>query len=68
MAMTHNPFDDDQLDHLLNNAPKLSDHRSKEEVLNRLLADARLQDNVHLQEAQQPTNDEILMQEQQQPK
>lgn len=67
MAMTHNPFDDDQLDHLLNNAPKLSDHRSKEEVLNRLLADARLQDNVHLQEAQQPTNDEILMQEQQQP-
>ncbi|MFJ6207523.1 RNA polymerase subunit sigma [Lysinibacillus sp. NPDC092081] len=64
--MTHNQFDDDQLEHVLNNAPKLSDRRSKEEILNRLLADARLQDNVHLQEAiQQPIDDEITSQEQQ---
>ncbi|MFJ7182497.1 RNA polymerase subunit sigma [Lysinibacillus xylanilyticus] len=64
--MTHNQFDDDQLEHVLNNAPKLSDRRSKEEILNRLLADARLQDNVHLQEAiQQPIDDEITLQEQQ---
>lgn len=64
--MTHNQFDDDQLEHVLKNAPKLSDRRSKEEILNRLLADARLQDNVHLQEAiQQPIDDEITSQEQQ---
>ncbi len=62
--MTHNPFDDDQLEHILNNAPKLSDRRSKEEILNRLLADARLQDSVHLQAIQQPINDEITSQEQ----
>lgn len=53
--MTHKPFDDEQLEHVLNNAPKLSDHRSKEDILNRLMADARLQDNSYLQEAiQQP--------------
>ncbi len=64
--MTHNQFDDDQLEYVLNNAPKLSDHRSKEDILNRLLADARLQDNVHLQEAiQQPIDDEITLQKQQ---
>ncbi|MFF2176759.1 RNA polymerase subunit sigma [Lysinibacillus sp. NPDC058147] len=64
--MTHNQFDDDQLEHVLNNAPKLSDRRSKEDILNRLLADARLQDNVHLQEAiQQPIDGEITPQEQQ---
>ena len=64
--MTHNQFDDDQLEHLLNNAPKLSDRRSKEEIFNRLMTDARLQDNVHLQEAiQQPIDDEITSQEQQ---
>lgn len=64
--MTHNQFDDDQFEHVLNNAPKLSDRRSKEEILNRLLADARLQDNVHLQEAiQQPLDDEITSHEQQ---
>lgn len=64
--MTHNQFDDDQLEHVLNNAPKLSDRRSKEDILNRLLADARLQDNVHLQEAiQQPIDSEITPQEQQ---
>ncbi|KMY29739.1 RNA polymerase sigma factor SigX [Lysinibacillus xylanilyticus] len=64
--MKHNQFDDDQLEHVLNNAPKLSDRRSKEEILNRLLADARLQDNVHLHEAiQQPIDDEITLQEQQ---
>jgi len=51
--MTHKPFDDEQLEHVLNNAPKLSDHRSKEDILNRLMADARLQDNIHLQEAMQ---------------
>lgn len=62
--MTHNPFDDDQLEHILNNAPKLSDRRSKEEILNRLLADVRLQDSVHLQAIQQPINDEITSQEQ----
>ncbi|WP_155590415.1 RNA polymerase subunit sigma [Lysinibacillus cavernae] len=57
--MTHKPFDDEQLEHVLNNAPKLSDHRSKAEILNRLMADARLQDNIHLQEAiQQPIEDE----------
>ncbi|WP_235473338.1 hypothetical protein [Lysinibacillus macroides] len=57
--MTHKQFDDEHLEHVLHNAPKLSDHRSKEELLNRLLADARLQDNVHLQEAiQQPIEDE----------
>lgn len=49
--MTHENFDDEQLEKLLNNAPKLSDHRSKEDVLKRLLADARLQDNPHLQAA-----------------
>ena len=49
--MTHNDFDDHQLENLLNNAPKLPDHRSKEEVLKRLQADARLKDNFHLQEA-----------------
>ena len=66
MAMTHNQFDDDQLEHLLNNAPKLSDRRSKEEILNRLLTDARLQDNAHLQGAlQQPIDDEITSREQQ---
>ncbi len=64
--MTHNQFDDDQLEHILNNAPKLSDRRSKEEVLNRLLADARLQDNVHLQEAVQQPIEEMSAQEQQQ--
>ena len=64
--MTHNQFDDDQLEHVLNNAPKLSDRRSKEEILNRLLADARLQDNVHLQEAIQQPIDEMSVQEQQQ--
>lgn len=62
--MTHNPFDDDQLEHILNNAPKLSDRRSKEEILNRLLADARLQDSVHLQAIQQPIDNEITSQEQ----
>ncbi|MGE7949393.1 RNA polymerase subunit sigma [Lysinibacillus sp. NPDC093688] len=62
--MTHNQFDDDQLEHILNNAPKLSDRRSKEEILNRLLADARLQDHVHLQAIQQPIDDEITSQEQ----
>ncbi|MGE8034421.1 RNA polymerase subunit sigma [Lysinibacillus sp. NPDC093692] len=62
--MTGNPFDDDQLEHILNNAPKLSDRRSKEEILNRLLADARLQDSVHLQAIQQPIDDEITSQEQ----
>ncbi|MEK3730480.1 MULTISPECIES: RNA polymerase subunit sigma [unclassified Lysinibacillus] len=57
--MTHKPFDDEQLEHVLNNAPKLSDHRSKEDILNRLMADARLQDNSYLQEAiQQPKEDE----------
>ncbi|MFC9540881.1 RNA polymerase subunit sigma [Lysinibacillus sp. NPDC056959] len=61
--MTHNPFDDDQLEHILNNAPKLSDRRSKEEIVNRLLADARLQDSVHLQAIQQPIDDEITSQE-----
>lgn len=66
MAMTHNQFDDDQLEHLLNNAPKLSDRRSKEEILNRLLTDARLQNNTHLQGAiQQPIDDERTSQEQQ---
>ncbi|MGE7914419.1 RNA polymerase subunit sigma [Lysinibacillus xylanilyticus] len=65
--MTHNQFDDDQLERVLNNAPKLSDRRSKEEVLNGLLADARLQDNIHLQKAiQQPMDDEIISKEQQQ--
>lgn len=49
--MTHKNFDDEQLEKLLNNAPKLSDHRSKEDVLKRLLADARVQDNPHLQAA-----------------
>ncbi|MFB7155537.1 RNA polymerase subunit sigma [Lysinibacillus sp. NPDC056232] len=62
--MTHNQFDDDQLEHILNNAPKLSDRRSKEEILNRLLADARLQDHVQLQAIQQPIDDEITSQEQ----
>ncbi|OXS75486.1 RNA polymerase subunit sigma [Lysinibacillus sp. KCTC 33748] len=62
--MTGNPFDDDQLEHILNNAPKLFDRRSKEEILNRLLADARLQDSVHLQAIQQPIDDEITSQEQ----
>lgn len=62
--MTHNPFDDDQLEHILNNAPKLSDHRSKEEIVNRLLADARLQDSVQLQAIQQPIiDDEITSQQ-----
>lgn len=56
--MTHKQFDDDQLEQMLNNAPKLTDHRSKEEVLKRLLADARLQDNIHLQEAMQPQADD----------
>ncbi|MEK5231319.1 RNA polymerase subunit sigma [Lysinibacillus sp. FSL K6-0232] len=57
--MTHKQFDDEHLEHVLHNAPKLSDHRSKEDILNRLLADARLQDNAHLQEAiQQPLEDE----------
>ncbi|MFJ7733883.1 RNA polymerase subunit sigma [Lysinibacillus sp. NPDC097231] len=64
--MTHNQFDDDHLEHVLNNAPKLSDRRSKEEVLNRLLADARLQDNIHLQEAiKLPIDEEKTLQEQQ---
>ena len=49
--MTHKDFDDQQLENLLNNAPKLSDHRSKEEILKRLQADTRLQDNQYLQEA-----------------
>ncbi|WP_144787136.1 RNA polymerase subunit sigma [Lysinibacillus fusiformis] len=62
--MTHKPFDDEQLEHVLNNAPKLSDHRSKEDILNRLMADARLQDNIHLQEAmQEPIEDEPSQQE-----
>jgi len=62
--MTHKPFDDEQLEHVLNNAPKLSDHRSKEDILNRLMADARLQDNIHLQEAmQEPIDDEPSQQE-----
>lgn len=62
--MTHKPFDDEQLEHVLNNAPKLSDHRSKEDILNRLMADARLQDNIHLQEAiQQPVEDEQTQQQ-----
>lgn len=62
--MTHKPFDDEQLEHVLNNAPKLSDHRSKEDILNRLMADARLQDNIHLQKAiQQPIEDEQTKQE-----
>lgn len=61
--MTHKPFDDEQLEHVLNNAPKLSDRRSKEEILNRLMADARLQDNSHLQEAiQQPIENEEAQQ------
>ncbi|MGE6514580.1 RNA polymerase subunit sigma [Lysinibacillus sphaericus] len=61
--MTHKQFDDDQLDNVLNNAPKLSDHRSKDEVLKRLLADARLQDNIHLQEAvQEPIETQITTQ------
>lgn len=51
MAVTHKNFDGNQLENLLNNAPKLSDHRSKEDILKRLLADARLQDNPHLQAA-----------------
>ena len=55
--MTHKKFDDDQLENLLNNAPKLSDHRSKEDVLKRLRADVRLQDNPHLQAA---TNESII--------
>lgn len=63
--MTHNPFDDDQLEHILNNAPKLSDRRSKEEIVNRLLADARLQDSVHLQAIQQPIDDDITSQQEQ---
>ncbi|MFJ7952410.1 RNA polymerase subunit sigma [Lysinibacillus sp. NPDC096418] len=49
--MTHKDFDGDQLENLMKNAPKLPDSRSKEDVLNRLLADARLQDNTHLQAA-----------------
>ncbi|QDQ01949.1 RNA polymerase subunit sigma [Lysinibacillus fusiformis] len=58
--MTHKQFDDDQLENILNNAPKLSDHRSKDEVLKRLLADARLQDNIHLQDAvQEPIDTQI---------
>ncbi|MGE7093045.1 RNA polymerase subunit sigma [Lysinibacillus sp. NPDC048646] len=58
--MTHKQFDDDQLENVLNNAPKLSDHRSKDEVLKRLLADARLQDNIHLQDAvQEPIDTQI---------
>ncbi len=62
--MTHKSFDDEQLEHVLNNAPKLSDHRSKEDILNRLMADARLQDNIHLQEAmQEPIEDEPSQQE-----
>lgn len=57
--MTHKDFDGDQLENLLNNAPKLPDHRSKEDVLNRLLADARLQDNPHLHEAIHETIDTV---------
>lgn len=53
--MTHKDFDDQQLENLLNNAPKLSDHRSKEDVLKRLQADARLKDNQYLQEATSET-------------
>lgn len=55
--MTHKQFDDEQLEQMLSNAPKLTDHRSKDEVLKRLLADARLQDNIHLQEAIQPVDE-----------
>ena len=56
--MTPKQFDDDKLEQMLkNNAPKLTDHRSKEEVLKRLLDDARLQDNMHLQEAMQQEAD-----------
>lgn len=51
MTMTHKDFDDHQLENLLNSVPKLSDHRSKEEVLKRLQADARLKDHPHLQAA-----------------
>ncbi len=58
--MTHKQFDEDQLEQVLNNAPKLSDHRSKDEVLQRLLADARLQDNSHLQAAVQELNESQL--------
>ncbi|UED81603.1 RNA polymerase subunit sigma [Lysinibacillus sp. CD3-6] len=65
--MTHKQFDnDEQLEQMLKNAPKLTDDRSKEEVLKRLLADARLQDNIHLQEAmQQPTDSKVLEEQEQ---
>ncbi|GLC87194.1 RNA polymerase subunit sigma [Lysinibacillus piscis] len=66
--MTHNQFDDEQLEHLLNNAPKLSDQRSKEDVLKRLLADARLQNNQHLREATQQSYQEDAQPLQEQPK
>ncbi|MET4558972.1 rhodanese-related sulfurtransferase [Lysinibacillus parviboronicapiens] len=62
--MTHKQFDEDQLEQVLNNAPKLSDHRSKDEVLQRLLADARLQDNSHLQAAvQEPIESQLTTHE-----
>lgn len=66
--MTHKQFDDDQLENVLNNAPKPTDHRSKDEVLKRLLADARLQDNHHIQEAISDSKDsqEILQEASQQ--
>ena len=60
--MTHKNSDEYDLENLLNNAPKLSDHRSKEEVLKRLQADARLQDNPHLKAA---TNVSIEMSQEQ---
>lgn len=65
--MTHKDFDGDQLENLLNNAPKLPDHRSKEDVLKRLLADARLQDNTHLHAAiDEPMDTVKISQEQSQ--
>lgn len=65
--MTHKNFDGNQLENLLNNAPKLPDQRTKEDVLNRLLADARLQDNQHLQAAiNEPIDTVEISQEQSQ--
>ena len=55
--MTNKDFDDQQLENLLNNAPKLSDHRSKEDVLKRLQEDARLKENPHLHKATRETFD-----------
>ncbi|MEG0260829.1 MAG: RNA polymerase subunit sigma [Kurthia sp.] len=48
--MNHNNRDDEKLEDLLKHAPKLSDHRSKDDVLKRLQEDARLHNNPHLQQ------------------